>query len=231
MKQTFTVLKTVFSVAVTVLAVGMAVITVLSATLFNRSDRSVFGYQLYIVTSDSMSATHFRAGDLILVNTTFDPAALQAGDVITFHSQNRENFGETVTHRIRRRTVDAHGNSAFITYGTTTDTDDETMVTVPYILGKYEGRVPALGLVFDFLKTPTGYFFCIFLPFALLIAYEGWRCVGLWRRYRAEQTAQAAAETERLEAENRQMREELEALKAKRTAEAHEGGCENAADP
>ncbi len=33
---------------------------------FDRADRSLFGYKAFIVLSDSMSATDFSAGDLVL---------------------------------------------------------------------------------------------------------------------------------------------------------------------
>ena len=47
----------------------------------DRNDRALFGYKMYIVRSDSMSATDFKAGDLILVRSV-DPATLQEGDII-----------------------------------------------------------------------------------------------------------------------------------------------------
>ncbi len=213
-KRVWTIIKTVCTVSVTVVAIAVAAVALISAVVFNRSDRGIFGYQLYTVTSDSMSATHFSAGDLILVKAVDDPATLQEGDVITFLSQNRASFGETVTHRIRRITVTETGERAFVTYGTTTDTDDEVPVTALFLIGKYEGRVPALGRFFEFMKTPAGYLVCIFLPFSVLIAFEGIKCGKLWRRYRIEQQAEQQAEKDALEEENRRMREELEALKA-----------------
>ena len=33
---------------------------------FDRTDRSLFGYKVFVVLSDSMSATDFRAGDIVL---------------------------------------------------------------------------------------------------------------------------------------------------------------------
>ena len=58
-------------------------------------------------------------GEVAAVATT----TLQPGDIIAFTSQDSANFGETVTHKIRSLTTDADGQPAFITYGTTTDTD------------------------------------------------------------------------------------------------------------
>ena len=135
MKKALKIIKNTFVWLVIALAVFMMIFTVVSVTTFNRNDRDLFGYKAYIVNTDSMAKTDFNAGDLIFVKEV-DPSTLNEGDIITYISQNTESFGETITHKIRRRTTDAEGNPGFITYGTTTDTDDTTVVTYPYILGK-----------------------------------------------------------------------------------------------
>ena len=86
-----------------------------------------------------------------------DPSTLKEGDIIAYTSQNTSNYGETVTHKIRKLTTDANGEPGFVTYGTTTDTDDETVVTYPYVLGKYSSRIPKVGTFFRFLKSTPGY--------------------------------------------------------------------------
>ena len=216
MKKALSILKTAVVWLVVLLAVSMMIFTVISVTTFNRNDRSLFGYKMYIVNSDSMAATDFNAGALILVKEV-DPSMLKEGDIITFMSQDTDSFGETITHKIRKVATDAEGNPGFITYGTTTDTDDETIVTYPYILGKYEHHIPGLGTFFNFLKTTPGYFVCIFTPFMLIILYEGVKFFNLFRRYKKEQMEEMQAERDKIEAEkleNAKMLEELKALKA-----------------
>ena len=216
MKKVFNIIKTTFVWLVVLLAVSMMIFTVISVTTFNRNDRDLFGYKMYIVRTDSMAATDFKAGALILVKEV-DPSTLKEGDIITFMSQNTDSFGETITHKIRRLTRDAEGNAGFITYGTTTNTDDETVVTFPYVLGKYQTHIPHLGTFFNFLKTTPGYFICIFTPFMLIILYEGVKFFNLFRRYKKEQMAEMQAEKEKIEAEkaeNAKMLEELRSLKA-----------------
>ena len=118
---------------------------------------------------------------------------------------------------IRKLTTDAEGNPGFVTYGTTTDTDDETIVTYPYVLGQYQSHIPGLGTFFNFLKTTPGYFVCIFTPFMLIILYEGVKFFNLFRRYKKEQMDEMQAERDKIEAEkaeNAKMLEELKALKA-----------------
>ena len=216
MKKVLNIIKTILVWLVVLLAVFMMIFTIVSVTTFNRNDRNLFGYRAYIVNSDSMAATDFDAGDLILVKET-DPATLEPGDIITFISQDTDSFGEVITHKIREKAVDANGNPGFITYGTTTNVDDKTVVTYLYILGKYESKIPYMGTFFNFLKTPQGYIVCIFVPFMLLILHQGINTVRLFRRYKGEQMEEMNAEKERIEterAETAKMMEELLALKA-----------------
>lgn len=225
MKKALNIAKNIVVWIIVVLAVLMMIFTIVSATTFGRNDRSIFGYRMYIVQTDSMSKTDFSAGDLIFVKKLSDPSVLKVDDIVTYMSQNSENFGETVTHKIRRLTTDAQGNPGFITYGTTTDTDDETVVTYPYVLGRYEGHIAGAGHFFEFLKSPQGYIVCIFVPFMILIIYQGINCISLFRRYKGEQVAALQAEKDEIaaeRAETEKMKAEIEALKAQLQSQAPE---------
>ncbi len=217
MNKALNIIKKIVVWLVVILAVCMMVFTIVSTATFDRNDREIFGYKFFIVNSDSMAATDFSAGDLILVKEV-DPTTLQEGDIITFISQDTNSYGETVTHKIRKLTMDAEGKFGFVTYGTTTDTNDETIVTYPYVLGKYQNKIPVVGNFFNFLKTTPGYFICIFVPFMLIIIYEGIRFFNLFRRYKKEQIAEIEDEKDKIEqerAENAKLLEELQTLKAK----------------
>ena len=205
------------------LAVFMMIFTVVSVSTFDRADRNLFGYKAFIVLSDSMSKTDFSAGDLVLVKAV-DPSTLKEGDIIAYTSQNTSNYGETVTHKIRKLTTDANGEPGFVTYGTTTDTDDETIVTYPYVLGKYQGRIPKVGTFFQFLKSTPGYIVCILVPFLLLILLEGIRCIRLFRKYKAEQQAELQAERDKIEADRAETQRLMQELLAMKAQMAQNGG-------
>lgn len=222
MKKALHILKLVLVWLVVAVAVCMMIFTIVSVTTVDRNDRSLFGMRFYIVMSDSMSATGIDAGDIVVVTET-DPSTLQAGDIIAYTSRQTESYGETITHMIRERTTDENGSPAFVTYGTTTGTNDELVVTYPYVLGKLKFTIPKLGTFFQFLKTVPGYFLCIFVPFMILILYEGVNCVSIFRRYRREQMEEMENERKQLEEERRQSSEmmaELMELK-KQLAEQH----------
>ena len=216
MNKPLDIIKNVLVWLVVIAAVAMMIFTIISVKTFDQNNRSFFGRKFFIVRSDSMSATDFAAGDLVIIKET-DPSTLKEGDIIAYISQNSHNYGETVTHKIRSLTTDASGNPGFITYGTTTNTDDETVVTYPYVLGKYTGSIPKLGTFFAFLKTTPGYICCILVPFLLLIAYNIFNCVRLFHKYKRQEKRKLQARKKKLAEERRrnaEMMEELTALKA-----------------
>lgn len=216
MKKALQITKTVAVWLVVAIAVGMMIFTLISVNTFDQTDRNIFGFKFFIVTSDSMSATDFDAGD-IAISKNVDPQTLREGDIITFLSQDSNSFGEVITHKIRRLTTDANGRPGFVTYGTTTDTDDESIVTHEYVVGKYVGRIPNVGSFFMFLKTTPGYIICILIPFLLLILSQGLNCIRLFRQYKKEQMDEMKAERAKIEeerAESQRMMAELLELKA-----------------
>lgn len=215
MKKVFNIIGSVLTWALVILAVVVMVFTIISVTTFDRADRSLFGYRAFIVLSDSMSATDFDAGDVVLVKDV-DSNTLAPGDIIAFYSQSPANFGDVVTHKIRSITVDSSGNPAFVTYGTTTGTDDDTPTPYLSVIGKYSRRLPHVGSFFTYLKTTPGYICCILIPFLLLIGIQGINCIRLFKAYKAEQVAEMQAERQKLEeerAEAQRMLSELTALK------------------
>ncbi len=217
MKKALNIIKNIFVWLVVIMAVCMMIFTIVSVNTFDRNDRGIFGYKAFIVLSDSMSKTDFDAGDVILIKEV-DASILKEGDIIAYSSRNIDNFGENVTHKIRKLVVDSEGNPGFITYGTTTDTDDEMIVTYADVNGKYVGRIPKLGIFFQFLKSTPGYIVCILIPFLVLILIQGVNCIRIFRKYKAEQLAEVEAEKAKVEAERQKSQKimaELLELKAK----------------
>ncbi len=212
-KSLFDSILNIFSWVLMVLAIGMMVFTFVSVNTFDRNDRDLFGYKAFIVRSDSMSATDFSAGDLIMVKEV-DPDTLKEGDIISFKSEDPNSFGETFSHKIRSKTT-VDGEPAFITYGTTTGVDDTYPVKYSSVQGQYQFRVKGVGNFFAFLKTVPGYICCIFIPFMLLIIMQGVTSVKLFKQYKEEQMAE-------LEAKRKKEMDEMAAEREKLIAEREE---------
>lgn len=212
MKKFWNIASKVLVCLVIIFTVSVMIFTIVSVNTVGRNDRDIFGYKAYIVLSDSMSKTDFDAGDLVLVKEV-DPTTLKEGDIISFISENPDNKGQVITHKIRSKATDQYGNPGFITYGTSTGISDDAVVSYAHIQGKYCFALPNVGTFFNFLRTTPGYIICILLPFLLLIGYQAVTCVVLFRRYRAQQMDDIKKEKQELEAERKKSEEMLEELK------------------
>lgn len=118
---------------------------------------AVLGYAGVTVLSGSMEPA-ISAGDLLVVHQEKD---YQPGDIISFWSD-----GMLVTHRIVGGTEEGR-----ITQGDFNNTPDTELVLDEQIAGRVVWRIPWLGNVLLFLRTPPGMFLLlaagglgIFLP-------------------------------------------------------------------
>lgn len=223
-EKVLNIIKNVVTWLVVAAAVAMMIFTIISATTLDRNNRSIFGKKMFIVNSDSMKATDFAAGDLIFVKEV-DPSTLKEGDIISYTSTNTENFGELITHKIKKLTVTASGEPGFITYGTTTGEEDKTIVTYPYIVGKYTGKIAKMGYFFQFLKTTPGYIVCILVPFMLLIISQAWTSIKLFKQYKAEQNAALEEEKSKIAAEKEETQRMMAELLAMKAQMEQQGGA------
>lgn len=201
MKKTLDKIVNIFANIMMILAICMMIFTFVSVNTFNRQDRNLLGYKAFIVLSDSMKATDFDAGDLVLTKNV-DPSTLKEGDIIAYVSNDTSNYGEVVTHKIRTVNFD----NTFTTYGTTTNTDDQLPVDYSQVIGKYIFAIPMVGTFFNFLKTTPGYICCIFVPFLVLIILQGLQTIKLFKQYKKEQKEDIEKEKKALQEEREQSR-------------------------
>ena len=162
------------------LAVILAIAVFLSSFSGTDNGRSIFGYKMLIVESDSMSKSElskdepifFDKDDLIFIKKINDVKEIKVGDVITFVSYNPESKGKTISHKVRSIKTTAKGEVlGFETYGIYTGVSDQAIVDPSTIIGVYVGKSATLGHLFCYFKTPAGYFTSILIPCVLLIIF------------------------------------------------------------
>lgn len=224
-KKVLDIVSKVLAGIVIAVTVAMVIFTVFSTLTFDKNDRPVFGIRFYIVLSDSMSLSennkddkvHFDAGDIVLIKNVKDARALEPGDIIAFISQNDDNRGETVTHKIKSVVKTDDGRVVgYETFGTNTGAVDKALVDPDFVLGTYAGKLPKVGHFFSFLKTTLGYIVCILIPFIILILWQGANTIRIYRQYKREQMAELEEERKQIakeREESAQMMRELQALK------------------
>ena len=216
LKKILRISETVISWILVALTVAMMIFTCFSLTFTDSAERNLFGFRWFRVDGDSMKDT-FQYGDII-ISREVDPDDLKEGDIITFISQDSANYGQFVTHKIRKRALDSMGREGFITYGTTTGDDDRTVVSANYVVGLYQGRLPGLGHLVNFLKTGVGFIICILLPFLAVVAIHGLKVLLTFLSWRREQME----EIDRLYARIRQVAAQIPDMKQRYGEEAQE---------
>ena len=157
----------------------------------------VFGYQIRVVTSDSMSESEFtdvsayKIKDIPIRSMVFvkvmpdDPAeagefyrSLKIGDVLTFRYVYTTQV--TITHRITD-IEEIEGGFKITLAGDNKNSEDGQLVQVidtsipnntNYVIGKVTGQAKMFGAVMSFLMQPAGIILLIILPCAIIILIE-----------------------------------------------------------
>ena len=158
----------------------------------------VFGYQIRVVTSDSMSESEFtdvatyKIKDIPIRSMVFvkvmpdDPAeadefyrSLKVGDVLTFRYVYTTQV--TITHRITSITEKDTGGFIIELAGDNKNSEDGQLVQVidtsipnntNYVIGKVTGQAYLLGLLMSFLMQPVGIILLIIAPCFIIILLE-----------------------------------------------------------
>ncbi len=155
--------------------IGLIILLAIFYSFFTFSTKdgvtSFFGYVVSSVQTDSMTGT-LEPGDII-VSKEFDVKTVAPDDIISFYyiePQTQQRI--IVTHRV----IAIEGNK-IVTQGdlakSQNSVDKIEYVSYGDVIAKYTGfRIPGLGKVADFLKTPVGFFTCILIPVLLFLFWQ-----------------------------------------------------------
>ena len=202
LKRAGTVVLSVILWAIILIAALYAFTTM--ATRDNQNVANIFGYTPLTVQSDSMVPT-FAAGDLIFIKKC-DPATLQEGDIICFHTIIDNEYALN-THRIE--SIESVGDArSYTTIGDNNNgITDQHVISDGDIVGKYVGHLAGFGKVMDFLSSSTGFLIVIILPMMLFFIYQIYHLITIsirLKRALAVENARAA-EMARMEAAQKMM--------------------------
>lgn len=151
----------------------LAVLAILALTIVIPR---LTGATPYTVLTGSMEP-NYPPGTLIVVKPE-DPAALQAGDVITFQKESGKL--DVVTHRIIEVRENARGEKSFVTQGDANPSRDMNPVVPEQIRGKLWYSVPFMGYV-NSVVTGQQRSIMIVVVVGGLLAYAGWMFVSGFR--------------------------------------------------
>lgn len=217
---------------------AICIVTVLITVLSKRDvdgAAEVFGYQMRVVTSDSMSKSEhtdvssYKIKDIPVRSMVFvkvkpdDPSkvdewyrSLRVGDVLTFRYVYTTQV--TITHRIISITEKETGGFLIELAGDNKNSDDGQLLqiidtSVPhnpnYVIGKVIGQAYLLGVVLSFLMQPIGMVLAIIVPCFVIILLEVAKII---RLVTSDKKKREQEELEKKENELEELRQRLAQL-------------------
>lgn len=213
-------------------------------TLLSRRDSDgaaeIFGYQMRVVVSESMSKSEFTdvseydIKDIPLRSMIFvkvkpkDPAELdkwygsiEKGDVLTFRYVYTTQV--TITHRVTKIEEKSSGGYIIELEGDNKNSEDAELgvqvidTSIPnntnYVIGEVVGQAYLFGAIMSFLMQPVGIVLLIIVPCAVIIILE---IVKIARALTAEKRKRDQEEKEQRENELEELRRKLAELEKDR---------------
>lgn len=199
-------LKKTLKIAVDVLIVlifVISVVVVLSGVQQRKSGvPGVFGYSVSIVLTDSMTGT-FEVGDIVIGKMVGAETTISKDDIVMYKFVDDNLRMCFNTHRVKD-VLTINGETVYETWGDKlygTDTDnpykkvDDGYRARKDIVSVYTGKkIPGVGKVITFIKTPPGFIITLVIPLTLFILYEAFQLVKLYMDKRKEEMVGAAQE-------------------------------------
>ncbi|MBR1824588.1 MAG: signal peptidase I [Ruminococcus sp.] len=166
----------------------------------------VFGKSVLKVVTGSMEPS-IHVGDYIIVEKT-DTDTLEAGDIISFYSEQSDINGLLVTHRI----AEVEPDGSFVTKGDANPVTDSVTVRPERIVGKYTGKARFFIWVSTFANIRKILLLAVMITMTVIAMYEAKTVMNIGKKAVEEKAAEAekqreAAIREAIEAEKRRLEE------------------------
>ena len=121
----------------------------------------------YVIITESMVPT-IKVNDAVIVKRS-SAEELEIGDIITFKSADERFKDMTITHRIVGEQNISSGDLVYRTKGDNNRIEDAALVTQNSIYGRVILKLPKIGYVSRFLKTPFGFLLFVIFPLVLVV--------------------------------------------------------------
>lgn len=147
----------------------VVVISIIFVQRISNNKLNLGGFGMYTIISESM-VPKYQIGDMVITrNTTYDD--LEIGDDVVYMGKKSDFAGKIVTHQVIGKDV-KEGIRYLQTKGLANDTEDPS-ITEDQILGKVILKGRLLSFVSHIVNNSYGFYFVIFVPFAILVVMEG----------------------------------------------------------
>lgn len=163
-------LKKISSIIGTILLVVLiAVVIVMFDARISGEAPSIFGYQVFRVSSESMEP-ELMVGDVILVKeaTVED---IKKGDIVTYKGEEDTFSGKLITHKMLEDPQYVDGRYVFKTSGIYDGAIPDPEWYEDQLVGEYVRKVPFVDKVYTFFLTPYG-LIAFIVVIMVLFGYE-----------------------------------------------------------
>lgn len=153
-----------------VLVILIVIVIIVFVTRINNGVPSVFGFQVYRVSSDSMTPV-LEVGDIIL-DKKVDPSEIHEGDIVTYQGQSGDFRDKIVTHKVVKEPVlNDDGSYSIQTCGIREGAILDPEINSNQVYGKYLFKMAFLNGIYTFFLSPYG--LVVFIGIiVILFAYE-----------------------------------------------------------
>ena len=139
---------------------------IIKSKLNNNKIPDIFGFTPYIIVSGSMEPN--IPVDNIIITRKVKPEDIKVGDVISFKDKNEDIV---ITHRVVE-VKDINGIYFYQTKGDNNSSVDQNLVPYSQIQGKYMFKVPFLGKLITYVRTPRGMTLVLTFVICIYILYD-----------------------------------------------------------
>lgn len=164
------VLKKITGILGTVLLIVLiAVLIVMFNARISGEAPSIFGYQVFRVSSGSMEP-ELMIGDVILVKEA-KPTDIQKGDIVTYKGEVDDFSDKFITHKMIEDPYLENGEYVFKTQGILEGAIPDPLWYEDQLLGEFVCKVPFIDSLYTFFLKPYGLIIFI-LIIVVLFGYE-----------------------------------------------------------
>ena len=151
------------------LIVLIAVVILMFNARLSGEAPSVFGYQIFRVSSGSMEP-ELMIGDVILVKQA-DVEDIQKGDIVTYKGEEGDFANKFITHKMIEDPQYVDGEYVFKSQGIVEGALPDPVWYEDQLLGEFVCKIPFIDSIYSFFLKPYGLMTFI-LVIVLLFGYE-----------------------------------------------------------
>ena len=151
-------------VAIEILVIGVIIYSRVTGGVPN-----IFGYNFYVIISDSMEPEIMV--DDVIISKVYKGEKLEVGQVITYYGKEGSVANKVVTHKIVG-VEDTPNGQNIVTKGVKEGATEDPMITQDDVMAVMVCNTKVITFVYSIVSSPVGFLIFIILPLVAIIVTE-----------------------------------------------------------